>query len=179
MIEQLVLIFFLFSFAGWIIEFCFRSIYEKKPVNPGFHLGPWLPLYGFVGIVILFVSEKFTGDFLLIRIFFYLVLCTAFEFFAGVFLERAFHRRYWDYSHNRLNVKGLICPLYSVAWVLISLIVEVFILPQVRENLSAITPEMILMADTVLLFIFIADFIYSSGIIGSRSIARLKGLFNG
>ena len=44
---QIVFIFYLGSTFGWTIELFFRRIVHKKWVNPGFLIGPYLPIYGF------------------------------------------------------------------------------------------------------------------------------------
>lgn len=40
-------LFFIGSTLGWIVELFFRRIAHKKWVNPGFLIGPYLPIYGF------------------------------------------------------------------------------------------------------------------------------------
>ena len=178
MIEQLVLVFFIFSSTGWFIELCFRSVYERKPVNPGFHRGPWLPLYGSAGLVIFLVSSSLAGSPLYVRLIFYFVLCTAFEFLAGIFLEVIYHRRYWDYSANRFNIRGLVCPLYSFAWVLISVFVEYFIMPVLMSGLTEIDHRMLVLLDSALLAVFTVDFLFSSGILSRDNYRRLKDIFS-
>ena len=42
-----VFIFFLGSVVGWILELVYRRILHGKLVNPGFLVGPYLPIYGF------------------------------------------------------------------------------------------------------------------------------------
>lgn len=41
---QIVFIFYLGSTFGWTIELFFRRIVHKKWVNPGFLIGPYLPI---------------------------------------------------------------------------------------------------------------------------------------
>ena len=42
------------SLIGWVIELFFRRfVSQKKWVNPGFMVGPYLPIYGF-GVVVLY-----------------------------------------------------------------------------------------------------------------------------
>lgn len=43
------------------------------------------------------------------------VITTA-EFFVGVLVNRLLHWRVWDYSRNKGNLLGQICPLYSSLW---------------------------------------------------------------
>ena len=176
--SQLVFIFLIFSFTGWLIELVFRSLYERRLVNPGFHKGPWLPLYGLCGSAIYLVSGSIGSDSILIRIFIYYTLCTSFEFVAGIFLLRVFKRRYWDYSSNRLNFMGLVCPLYSAAWVLISLIVDAFIIPVIQPVTAAIPTSLLTKADVFLMAVFLIDFMVSSGIISNVGLRSLRDRFS-
>ena len=45
-----VFIFFIGSTFGYILELFFRRIVHGKWVNPGFLVGPYLPIYGFGGV---------------------------------------------------------------------------------------------------------------------------------
>ncbi|MBQ5398310.1 MAG: hypothetical protein IIU14_02610 [Ruminococcus sp.] len=42
------------------------------------------------------------------------------EFCSGCVFNRLLKLRVWDYSENRLNLKGQICAFYSAMWVLLS-----------------------------------------------------------
>ena len=178
MLLNIIFVYFVFSFTGWLIELIFRSIYEKKPVNPGFHKGPWLPIYGFAGIIIYLVSGILSDYSLFLHMVLYFILCTSLEFLAGVFLERAYNCRFWDYSENWFNIRGFVCLKYSAAWVIISTVVELFLLPELQTEIAVFSERRLLQFDTVLLGLFSIDFLYSSGIISSNIQNRLKGLFN-
>ena len=42
------------SLLGWVIELFFRRfVSQKKWMNPGFLIGPYLPIYGF-GVIVLY-----------------------------------------------------------------------------------------------------------------------------
>ena len=48
------LLFITYSFIGWIIEIIDRFKVNKKIVNRGFLIGPYIPIYGSYGVVITF-----------------------------------------------------------------------------------------------------------------------------
>ena len=112
------------SVAGYIIELFFRRfVSQKKWVNPGFMVGPYIPLYGF-GTVILFGFSNINLDFLglpnwaniLITLFAIGISLTFIELLAGLIFIKGFHMKLWDYSNRWGNFKGLICPLFSLIW---------------------------------------------------------------
>lgn len=43
-------------------------------------------------------------------------IITSFEFLVGVLVNRVLHWHVWDYSMQRGNILGQICPLYSLLW---------------------------------------------------------------
>lgn len=113
------------SVLGWIIELFFRRfVSQKKWVNPGFLTGPYLPIYGF-GISILYAISNIpltTGiNFLdvIIKISIIGVGMTLIEFIAGLIFIKIFKVKLWDYSNQKGNVMGIICPLFSLIWVLV------------------------------------------------------------
>ena len=57
--SEFIFKFYIGSTFGWLLELFFRRIAHGKWVNPGFLIGPYLPIYGFVlcgliGIYLLF-----------------------------------------------------------------------------------------------------------------------------
>lgn len=48
------------------------------------------------------------------------VAVTAVEFVSGCVLNLWLKRGVWDYSHKKCNLKGQVCLLYSVFWLLLS-----------------------------------------------------------
>ena len=64
------------SFGGWVLELIYRRYFSShKWINPGFLVGPCLPLYGF-GVTFLFLISQFPKYyfyFLLLYIFYFLL----------------------------------------------------------------------------------------------------------
>ena len=121
------------SVLGWCIELIFRRFIDpdnvkKKWVNPGFLTGPYLPLYGFVLIMLysmrrmenyLPIENTFLRKaalFLLMALF-----ITIFEFETGYIFIIKLKIVLWDYTGYFGNVMAIICPLYSFYWCLLSL----------------------------------------------------------
>jgi len=58
---EYLFIFCLFSVVGWILEFAYRSIVNKKIINPGFMSGCVVPLYGFGAVILNIICSLFNG----------------------------------------------------------------------------------------------------------------------
>ena len=49
---RLVVLFFVFSFLGWVMEVTLKYIQYHRFINRGFLIGPWCPIYGFGAVLI-------------------------------------------------------------------------------------------------------------------------------
>ncbi|MDD6995020.1 MAG: putative ABC transporter permease [Candidatus Borkfalkiaceae bacterium] len=119
---QLSLIYVIGATAGWISEFFVRRAVHKKWINPGFLVGPNLPLYG-TGTVLLYllcrVDYSFISSAVLRNVFVVSVITcamTAIEYVTGLIFIKGMHVKLWDYSDRFGNVQGIICPLFTLAW---------------------------------------------------------------
>ncbi len=112
---ELAMLFFIYSFLGWIVETVVKSLSEKKFVNRGFFNGPFCFIYGFAGVLmsIVFIDLKSQPVFLFIGC---AALATAIEWFTGKLLERINQHKWWDYSGKKWNFDGYICLQYSLLW---------------------------------------------------------------
>lgn len=119
-------LFFVGSVLGWCLEVLFRRFFSaKKWINPGFLTGPYLPLYGF-GLVGLFAITQIPldtgsgwGD-ALAYIAIMAVAMTVIEYIAGLIFIKGMKIKLWDYSDRLGNIQGIICPLFSFFWLVIS-----------------------------------------------------------
>lgn len=121
-------LFFIGSCMGWCMEVIFRRFFSKanpsrKWINPGFLTGPYLPLYGFGLWGMYFVSglENFSitshkaVDIIIILVLM-AVFMTVIEYIAGMIFIKCMHMKLWDYTGKRGNIKGIICPQFSIIW---------------------------------------------------------------
>lgn len=136
-ITQWLFFFYFYSFFGWCFESTYVSIRNRKFVNRGFMRGPFLPLYGSGGIMMLVVSMPFQHNLFLT----YLAGCvgaTLLEYVTGVAMEALFKVRYWDYSNQRFNFQGHICLSSSLAWGLLTIFMTEWLHRSVERMVLAI-----------------------------------------
>lgn len=161
---QFIFIFFAGCTIGWILELFFRRIDGGKWVNPGFLVGPYLPIYGF-GLVVLTVIFSIFKDSNLNPIIIILLmglLMTIIELIGGL-IGLKNNVRLWDYSNNWGNYKGIICPLFSAIWTAIGALYYLFLTPYVMGALDWFSKNLAF-SYTLGLFtgLIIIDFFYSS-----------------
>ena len=171
LIYEIVVVFVIGSLLGWIIEFFYRRIVsQKKWGNPGFLKGPYLPLYGF-GFSILYIVSNIKLPFnfylsLIIKTISFSLFVILLELFSGLILQKKFHLKLWDYSSRKFNYKGIICPLYSLYWILGGLIYLLVIHSFFQKMISAI--------NTFQLGYFFIGIIFGSIIIETLKITSKK-----
>lgn len=112
---QMALMFCFWAFIGWCIEVCYMTIETGEYQNRGFLNMPICPIYGF-GVLMIAVFSRPIADKPLLLFIISLVLCTALELAVGLGMEKLFNTRWWDYSHEKFNYRGYICPKVSILW---------------------------------------------------------------
>lgn len=122
-------ILFLFAVGstfGWTIELIYRRFFSaKKWLNPGFLVGPYLPLYGF-GLCLLYLLASIDLSFIparipreVLTILIMGLAMTLIEYLAGLIFIVGMKIELWDYSDRWGNIQGIICPQFSVYWTIL------------------------------------------------------------
>jgi uncharacterized protein len=128
--------FCLFSILGWVLEVFYRSVRERRFVNPGLLKGPYLMLYGAGALILMGCVSLVHESNFLIRVFVYFVATTGLELISGFNAQYFFHVRLWDYSDQRFQYKGHICLKFSIYWILLAFAFEYLLLPPYQSLLT-------------------------------------------
>ena len=124
-LPQMVIIFALISFGGWVYETIYCSVVEGEFTKRGFLFGPTCPIYGIGAIAVWLVLGQISNPFIVFIIGGF--LATVIEYSTGLFLERRFKKKWWDYSMFKFNLHGRICPQASAVFGAFS-VTSVFVL---------------------------------------------------
>ena len=127
---------------GWGMEALFRRVYSGEWINPGFLVGPCLPLYGF-GLCLLYLLSELDmlisfGNSVVSRLLLILVMAlamTILEYIAGIIFIKGMKTQLWDYSNEKWNIQGIVCPKYSLLWALLCAVYYFFLHPLVSSLL--------------------------------------------
>ena len=137
------------SLGGWVIELFFRRfVAQKKWMNPGFLTGPYLPIYGFGVLVLYAVSNIPLGidghiwD-VIIRIIIIGVGMSLIEFIAGLIFIKGLGIKLWDYSSRKGNIMGIICPSFSIIWLIIGSLYYFSLNPVLVQGITWIAENLI------------------------------------
>lgn len=100
--------FILFSFIGWLWEVGLHFFQFHEFANRGTLYGPWIPIYGTGGVLMLLLLDRFRGN---VAKFFLLsvLVCGVLEYWTSWYLDFFYNSTYWDYKNMLVNLNGRIC----------------------------------------------------------------------
>ena len=158
---SLILMFFVFSFVGWLWEVSFHLYEDGMIINRGIMHGPWLPIYGFGGVLILTLLYRLrkspTKEFAVS-----IVLCGVLEYFTSYFMELANGGiKWWDYSGYFLNLDGRICAEGLLVFGIGGFAIVYLIAPALDNLFRKMKPAAVIVICAILLSVFVCDQIYS------------------
>ena len=160
---DIVLLFFIFGFAGWCMEVALKYRQYHRFINRGFLTGPILPIYGF-GVVLITVAVGKLARVesgVVMTFALSLVICGAVEYMTSLVLEKIFHARWWDYSRKPMNLHGRVwignLTLFGLAGVAIIHVVD----PMLFRALDCVPFAVRRATAAALLAVLAADFVIS------------------
>jgi len=174
----LAFLFFIGSLSGWCIEVVFRRFFsknntDKKWINPGACVGPYLPIYG-LGLCALFLIAMLEKALPFnhpvwskVALFTVMSVCmTLIEYIAGIISLKLTKLRLWDYSEEWGNIQGIICPKFSFFWAILGAIYYFLIHPHIISALVWLSHNLAFSFVVGAFFgIFTVDLFYSLQII--------------
>lgn len=143
--QNQILIFIMFSVIGYLYEEILLVIYRKPMENRGFLHGPYLPIYGFGGIISIFSIGKLIPLDVIVNnksikalLIFLLItfISTIVELIGGFIMHKFFNLRLWDYSKRHINFKGYITPDASIRFGLGGIFIYYYMIPLLEKIIN-------------------------------------------
>lgn len=158
--SALILMFFIFSFVGWLWEVLLHVYYDGMIVNRGMLFGPWLPIYGFGGTFVVCFLRRFSSS---PRKVFFLTMLMAgiMEFVTGSVLWHVYQMRWWDYRDSLINIKGFVCLEGLLLFGTGGVLFLYFAAPKLNSLIIRIPRAIRIALCAVLVLLFLADFAFS------------------
>lgn len=161
-LPSLIMLYFAFSFIGWVWEVTLHLISDGVFVNRGVLHGPWLPIYGTGGILILIILKRLR-DKPLWEFLAAVVLCGSVEYFTSYYLEITHGgTRWWDYTGYFLNLNGRICAEGLLVFGLGGIAIAYAAAPLLDNLFRKINNRILIPVCLALVIVFGGDQIYSS-----------------
>lgn len=161
-------LFFVNSFFGFLLESTLK-IFVFHGMNNGILLGPWIPVYGFGSVIVVFLY-KFIFDRVkssnlwktVVLFFCVFVLLTLLEWLGGVIIEGIFHKEFWSYRSQKYNIGPYISLGMSLLWGIVSIFFVYVVLPLENKIIKKI-PRLLSISLVILILIdcFITYLLFS------------------
>lgn len=188
--------FITYGVIGWVFESCLVSFREKRWVNRGFLFGPFIPIYAFGVVAMVFLLKPINdlqpahltlsflpnGGELAIDYKYFLIffagglVCSTLEVVVSFVMEKLFNMRWWDYTNYRFNLHGRACLSIGALWGMMSVIVITFLHPYlVQLPLSFVDKKVMYIIMLVGYSVLLVDTIFS-GIMASKLSSKVQFL---
>lgn len=159
-VPSLIMLFFSFSFIGWLWEVSLHLISDGVFVNRGVLHGPWLPIYGTGGVLILILLKRLR-DRPLWEFVSATALCGCVEYYTAWYLEMTHDgTKWWDYSGYFLNLHGRICAEGLLVFGLGGIAIVYVAAPLLDNLFRKIRNQILLPICVILVILFGCDQIY-------------------
>lgn len=155
-ISYLFMMFLAYSLIGWLWETSYCSIKHGHFINRGFLRGPLCPVYGFGGLLIMYLLEPWAHTWLPL-FFASMVIVSILEYFTGWLLESLFHTRWWDYSKEKFNLHGRIYLGGAICFGIMGTVITHFVHPWLEAKILSIPLQTARLVAWILFAVFLLD----------------------
>lgn len=169
-LRDLLLFFIFYSIIGWIYEELLFIIEDNVLCNRGVLFGPWLPIYGFGGLVIIEIFYRFKdkkvkiGKLNIRPILLFVesvVFATLVELISTYIMDftGGNFKNLWDYSDRLLNFQGRIALIPDLKFGIVALVGIYLIQPLLVKFVTMKDQKKVNIIFIILSILFFADVI--------------------
>lgn len=122
--------FIIYSFAGFLLEVAFaRAIHHPKRDRKCLLLLPLCPVYGLGACLVIWLAPMIKSPLWVMAVG--ALATTGAELLMGVFYRYVLGVEFWDYANMPGSLGGLVCPVFSACWTVLSLALVYVVHPPV------------------------------------------------
>ena len=181
-VADYIFMFFVFCFVGWVWEVSLHLVQYQEFVNRGTMYGPWLPIYGTGGVLMILLLNRFRKN-KPKMIALMILLCGVLEYWSSFILDFIYNKSYWDYKDMFMNLNGRICLAGLVAFAIGGCFGVYVAGPKLRHFMHSLSKKKQLTICIVLIALYAVDMIcckifgFNSGAGVGESLAALTHLY--
>lgn len=129
--------FIIYSFAGFLLEVAFaRAIRHPKKDRKCLLLLPLCPVYGLGACLVVWLAPMIKSPLWVMAVGAFAT--TGAEFIMGAFYRFVLGVEFWDYTGFPGSLGGLVCPVFSACWTVLSLLLVYAVHPLVASLAAGI-----------------------------------------
>lgn len=155
-----VFLFFAFSIFGWILEGVIYLIRDGDLPNRGFLFGPWIPLYGLCGLILLFFVRRFIQKPILAFVSM-MAVYGVIEYLMNWFLEYKWDIIKTDYTGYFINLNGRTFLGGAIFFAMIGCAFLYFLAPCWNSHFRRLPLYLQITVCILLCVLFSADLLYA------------------
>jgi len=168
-IFEILWVFILYSFGGWVLETVAAAFKKRHFANRGLVNGPFCIIYGLTAASLTVFTVGLSAFWVFVGS---MVLATLVEWISGHLIEKACHERWWDYSDVKFNLDGYVCAPMSVFWGLLGALSVRIGNPLLFSLFHALPALLVRVLILVILGIILLDIVATLVLLSGRSKAR-------
>jgi hypothetical protein len=160
-LTDFIAMFFMFCFIGWVWEVGLHLVKDQILVNRGVMYGPWLPIYGAGGVLIIALLNRLKHH--KFKLFIStMLLCGVLEYATSFVLEYFSNMSYWDYHDMQVNLNGRVCLAGLIAFDIGGFLGIFIVGPLVRNMMRKLGTRKTNIVCAVLVLLFVTDMVCCS-----------------
>lgn len=152
--------FFIYALLGYLFEIICCYLKNKRFINKGFLHGPYLPIYGVIGLTDYFLLSGYYNDCLVVLVF-GIIFGIIILYITSVLLEKSFKNKFWDYSYYKYHINGRVCLKQAMFIGTLTLISFYLINPLIFKLINIIPKSISYYIFFSLSFILLIDYFLS------------------
>lgn len=157
LLTELLWIFIIFSFLGWLAQFLQDYIKNRQLTNPGFLTLPFLPSIGIAFILLYVFVIRFEN---IIMLFFTsAIILTLYKYFAARIFERSFGFKWRVYSDSKYKINEYVSLWEPFLYGLIGVLAVKLVFVPLSSLISAIPLWIVLLIPAIISALIIIDII--------------------
>lgn len=160
-----ILLFFVYSFIGWILETGYGITKHHKFINRGYLIGPICPIYGCSIVIITSLTNGLNNLFLIFLVVFFISAVA--EYITSYAMEKLFEARWWDYSDLKFNINGRICLETLFPFGVLGAFAVYYLNPLLIKFSNNIPTNIFWILALTIILIFILDIFLSTSLIAN------------
>ncbi|MEQ6389633.1 putative ABC transporter permease [Bacillaceae bacterium S4-13-58] len=155
--SSLLFFFTIYAFFGWWIENIYNFFTVGHFLKPNFWVGPFKPMYGVAPVLLIVLISPKTRK--TVVLFLCALVPTIVEYISGALLVYFTDRKWWDYSHLPFQLHGHVSLLFSLAWIILSLLCLKIIHPKIVIAFHSIKPVWTKFVPFIILYFLLETFV--------------------
>lgn len=160
MYTQFILLFFIYSLLGWLLEVIFAFMMERRYINRGCLIGPYCPIYGCGCLLLITLFSRFANNIIFLFLVTF-VTCSLLEYLTSWIMEKIFNLRWWDYSSYKFNINGRVCLETMLPFSIFGTLVIKYLNPLLIKMINNMNEELQVRISIILVVIILIDVIFS------------------